>query len=80
MKYLLIFFIVMVVVFNWRSSRADIKLKAKVKPGSASANTGSGPQAMVACVQCGLHIPTGDAVQGNAGAYCSLAHRQLRES
>jgi uncharacterized protein len=80
MKYLLIFFIVMVLVFQWRSSRADIKRKAGVKPNSAAGNTASGPQSMVACVKCGVHVPAGDAVQGATGLYCSVAHRQLQES
>ena len=76
MKYLLIFFIVMVLVFQWRSSRTEAISKPKVKPGG----TAVGPQEMIACAHCGLHIPSGDAVQGNDGAYCSAAHLRLRET
>jgi uncharacterized protein len=34
---------------------------------------------MVACLQCGTHLPESEAVQGRQGAYCSTEHRQLRE-
>jgi uncharacterized protein len=80
MKYLLIFFIVMVLVFQWRSSRTDAKLNAKVKPNVPNNSASSAPQSMVACAQCGLHVPTTDAVQGRDGAYCSAAHLRLRET
>jgi uncharacterized protein len=76
MKYLLIFFIIMVLVFNWRSSRTEAKLKPKVKPGG----TAAGPQEMIACTHCGLHVPSVDALQGTAGVYCSAAHLRLRET
>jgi uncharacterized protein len=84
MKYLLIFFIVMVLVFHWRTSRSDAKLKAKVKPearpGTPADGDRTAPQSMIPCAQCGLHIPAADAVQGNTGAYCSTAHLRLRET
>ncbi len=81
MKFLLLFFIVMVVVFQWRSSRSDAKRNARVAPEEKSpASSPATPQAMIACARCGLHVPAGDAVQGNAGAYCSAAHRQIQES
>ncbi len=32
---------------------------------------------MVRCKQCGLHIPSDEAVEGSGGYYCSEAHRQL---
>lgn len=78
MKYLLIFFIITVLVFQWRSSRAGAKSRPKVKPAAKSA-ADNAPQTMVACSECGLHIPAADALTGNRGTYCSAAHRQLRE-
>ena len=39
---------------------------------------GSGPQAMVSCAHCGLHLPQPDAVEGEGGRhYCSAEHRRL---
>ena len=31
---------------------------------------------MVCCAHCGLHLPREDAVAGERGSYCSVAHRQ----
>lgn len=37
-----------------------------------------GPQAMVSCAHCGLHLPQPDAVEGEGGRhYCSAEHRRL---
>ena len=37
-----------------------------------------GPQAMVSCAHCGLHLPRPDAVEGEGGRhYCSTEHRRL---
>ncbi len=80
MKYLLIFFVVLVLVFQWRSSRSNAKLKAGVKPDRNNKPMSAGPQSMVACAHCGLHVPSSDVVQGDLGVYCSAAHRLLRES
>ncbi|MDH4391386.1 MAG: PP0621 family protein [Aquabacterium sp.] len=35
------------------------------------------PVAMVACAQCGLHLPAADAVPEGPRLYCSDAHRRL---
>jgi len=37
-----------------------------------------GPQAMVSCAHCGLHLPQPDALEGEGGRhYCSAEHRRL---
>ena len=37
-----------------------------------------GPQPMVSCAHCGLHLPQPDAVEGEGGRhYCSTEHRRL---
>ncbi len=33
------------------------------------------PQAMVACVHCGLHLPRAEAVVAEEGVFCGEAHR-----
>lgn len=40
--------------------------------------TAPGPQAMVSCAHCGLHLPQPDALEGEGGRhYCSVEHRRL---
>lgn len=65
--------------------------KARGRPSSvrppepdAQPAAGTGPQAMVRCAHCGLHLPQADAIAGDepsgaapAALYCSEAHRRL---
>jgi uncharacterized protein len=74
MKFLLMFFIVMVIAFQWRQSR-----KPKVHKAKRSNTPPAAPPTMVPCAHCGLHIPEADAVRGAAALYCSTAHRQAQE-
>jgi uncharacterized protein len=46
--------------------------------GRKSGRRSPGPQAMVSCSHCGLHLPQPDAVEGEGGRhYCSNEHRRL---
>ena len=71
MKFLLLFFIFMVLLWQWRQARAPKVKQAQRQPAQ--------PQEMVPCAHCGLHLPTADAVVGTHGRYCSSAHRQAQE-
>lgn len=73
MKFLLLFFIFMVIAFQWRQARKPKVRKAARKSTPASAMD------MPACAHCGIHFPATEAVTGRDGVYCSLAHRQIRE-
>lgn len=74
MKYLLLFVIFLVLAFLWSHARTTkVAQSARKKAGQPQAIT------MVACAHCGMHLPAEEAVQGTHGAYCSPAHRQLRE-
>jgi uncharacterized protein len=75
MKYLLLFFIFMVLAFQWRHARTD-----KVKQAASKSDATSGVINMVACAHCGVHLPASEASTGALGMYCSAAHRQARES
>ena len=50
-------------------------------PASPSARPGatSEAQPMLACVQCGLHLPRDEALPGRGGVFCSEAHRRAYE-
>ncbi len=71
MKYLLIAVIVFVVLWLARGrSRRE-------PPPAAPPTPPRGPQAMVRCAHCGVHLPAQDAVSGPEGSYCSAEHRRL---
>jgi uncharacterized protein len=73
MKYVIVFTLVLLVAWRWRSARSDVA--ARKQP----TDTPAAPTDVVACHHCGLHVPIADALQGNRGAYCSHAHRHLAE-
>lgn len=75
MKYLLVCLVVFLVAWRWRSARGqDMALRQQTRARAAAQ-----PTDMVACSQCGLHLPQGDAIAGRRGSYCSAAHRQAAE-
>jgi uncharacterized protein len=74
MKFLLLFFIFMVLLWQWRHSRQQ-KVKMAVRKNTAA----PGVVDMVQCAQCGVHLPATDALKGAKGLYCSAAHRQVQE-
>ncbi|WP_294770096.1 PP0621 family protein [uncultured Rhodoferax sp.] len=75
MKYVLVFLVVFLVAWRWRSARSH----GMVQKQQAKARAAAQPTQMVACAQCGLHLPQHDALPGRRGNYCSAAHRQSAE-
>ena len=78
MKLLLVLAVVFIAVYFWRQRRRAERPHQKPPPATPAQKIAQ-PQAMVACVRCGLHLPEADAVQGHEGSYCSSAHRHLAE-
>lgn len=74
MKFLLFLAIALLVVWLWRSGRRSDK-----RSDQAAAPPPPGPQEMVRCAHCGVHLPQGDAVVGRIGLYCSSEHKQDAE-
>lgn len=74
MKFLLFLAIVLLVVWLWRSGR-----RSEQRSDQAAPPAPPGPQEMVRCAHCGVHLPHGDAIVGRIGLYCSSEHRQLAE-
>jgi uncharacterized protein len=76
MKALLLLGVIFVVAWIWRASRsaknADSKTTVKARPAPTSIE-------MVACLHCGVHVASGDAVISKRGAYCSATHRAAAE-
>jgi uncharacterized protein len=70
MKYLLLFAVLLVAYLLWRNAR--------VVRGQDAQRGGrpAGPQEMVSCAQCGVHLPRPEAIAGPDGRlYCSEEHR-----
>ena len=73
-KWLLTIGIIVLVLMLWFG---------KGRGGGASHNGSArrrtpGPQPMVSCAHCGLHLPQSDALEGEGGRhYCSAEHRLL---
>lgn len=74
MKFLLFLGIVLLAVWLWRSGRRGASPSDQDPPPPPS-----GPQEMVRCAHCGVHLPHSDAVVGRIGLYCSQEHRQNAE-
>lgn len=75
MKYLIVIAIIAIGWFVWRKQR-ERQIDAQ---GPAAPPSSGGPQAMVRCPVCALHLPEADAVRGRQAAYCSEAHRRQAE-
>lgn len=78
MKYLLVLAVVAVAIWIWRNNRRE-EIRAGTPPPQRPPRV-AGPESMVRCAQCGLHLPAADAVPGrNGNSYCTPAHRQATE-
>ena len=74
MKYLLVLALVIVVYMLWRKAE-----RASKGPPKVDAPLGA-PQDMVRCPVCSVHLPAADAVPGRLASYCSVQHRDQKES
>ena len=72
MKALLFLVVVLVGVWWWRSRQASGDKQTPETPPAQ-------PLDMVRCTQCGMHIPSVEAVQGKQGPYCSQEHLKQLE-
>lgn len=75
MKYLLGFLVMLLVAWRWRTARTGKQLNSKRQPPATHTQV-----EMVGCDQCGVHIPAHEAISGTHGTYCSIAHRQQKET
>lgn len=74
MKFLLVLSVIVVAIWVWRNNRQAESNNAKRTPPKPAL-----PAAMVACLQCGTHLPESEAVKGPGGSYCCTEHRQQHE-
>ena len=57
------------------SSRRRSKQARRDPPAAPAAGPVAQVEGMVACAQCGVHLPTSLALTERGKAYCSAAHR-----
>ena len=74
MKYLVLMIVLVVAIGIWRSRRdKDTEAQAPRPPSPPP----GGPQDILACAHCGVHIPQAEALMLGNQAYCSPEHRRL---
>lgn len=74
MKFILLVLAVLALVWLLRRSLGQIKAAKNSKAPKVAP-----PQAMLACAECGLHLPSGEALPGRGGVFCGDAHRTAFE-
>lgn len=65
------------VILWWKHSQRGRREAEKSPPPAAPP---SGPEAMLRCAQCGVHLPASQALPGRGGVFCSGAHREQFEA
>jgi len=70
----ILIFLVAVVLLLWllRKSATRRTTAHKPRPRRDASNE---PQPMLACAQCGVHLPRDEALPGRGGVFCGEAHR-----
>jgi uncharacterized protein len=48
-------------------------------PGEPASRGATTPQPMLACAQCGVHLPRDEALPGRGGVFCGEPHRAAYE-
>lgn len=77
LKLLLLVLVVLGVVWWLRGGSRRSGTDAASRPPPASPP--DRPQQIVACAQCGLHLPAHEALPGRGGVFCGEAHRSEYE-
>ncbi|MEO7337213.1 MAG: PP0621 family protein [Caldimonas sp.] len=51
----------------------------RARPPASRPDAKKPPQPMLACAQCGMHLPMNEALPGRGGVFCGDAHRAAFE-
>ena len=75
----IILFVAAVVLLVWLLRGAVGRRGASNDAGSVPPAAAAPPKAIVACTQCGVHLPRDEALPGKGGVFCGEAHRAAFE-
>jgi uncharacterized protein len=80
-KYLFILLILGLVFYGLGARRTrERERDAAPAPKPKSPAAPVPPQSMLACAECGVHLPAQDALPGRGGQFCCAAHRTAFEA
>lgn len=74
LRVLLLLALVVALVLWWKHSQRG-RREAPPPPAAGPIP----PEAMLRCAECGLHLPSSQALPGRGGVFCSAEHRQRHE-
>lgn len=77
MKYLLVLLVLVVAFWVWRNNRQNERRDNTAQQPQPPARI---PVAMIACAQCGTHVPQAEVIEGPQGRYCCPEHRRQHEA
>jgi uncharacterized protein len=70
LKFALLLLAVIALFWLLRGGRQRVAPPPAGKPAAPAE-----PLPIVACAQCGVHLPIGEALPGRGGVFCGAAHR-----
>ena len=76
MKFFLVLVVVLAVVWLLGAPGRRLRGRSEARPAAAPPPL---QDSIVACPQCDLHLPQGDAVPGRGGYFCCETHRSVHE-
>ena len=74
MKFAILVLAVLVLLWMLRGS-----LRGRGTPPRSRPPADEPPQPMLACAQCGVHLPRDEALPGRNGVFCGAEHRAAFE-
>jgi len=74
----ILLFVIAVVVLLWLL-RGGMNRRSGGGGAPTAPPRGDSPQQIVACAQCGMHLPSNEALPGKGGVFCGDAHRTTFE-
>ena len=77
MRNLLIFLLVLGGIWWVRRALQRVQRKSR---GADKAPRLNEPERVLACSQCGVHVPESEGVRDHSGFYCCEAHRSLGDA